>query len=140
MRAFLIGLIVLLLAASAHATGIHARLVRASNEASLTDERLTEIEPKLREQFGYKHYRQLGTDRARLKLDTMERLDLGEGFTLFVTLKGTDKGQHTVLLEWYSGKAVLVRATVKIGNHRHLFIKGPGVGAEMIALAVTVHE
>lgn len=140
MRALLTGTMVLLLAASAQAANLHARLLRASNEPGLVDTRLKDIEPRLREQFGYKFYRQLGVGRAKLKPDVMERLDLGEGFTLFVTMQGTEKSQHTLALEWYSGKAALVRTTVKIGNHRHLFIKGPGVGEEMIALAVTVHD
>jgi hypothetical protein len=122
------------------AATVHARLIRASNDRNGGDPQLADIEKPLRDKLGYKYYRQLGTQQAPLVADKLTRLDLGEGFVVFVTGKGEEKGQQVLDLEWYSGKAILLRSTVKIGPGKHLFVKGPDVGAESLALAVSIHE
>jgi hypothetical protein len=140
MRYFLLVLLGLSLVAGTEAANLHARLVRASNDRDGKDAQLADIEKPLREKLGYKFYRQLGSRQTAIVAGKMERLNLGEGFVVFVTGKGEEKDQQVLDLEWYSGKTLLLRSTVKIGVGRHLFVKGPDVGAESLALAVTVRE
>ena len=140
MRRLLTGLFVLALAAGAEAATVHARLIRASNERAGKDAQLADIEKPLRDKLGYQHYRQLGAQRAAIVTGQMTRLDLGEGFVVFVTGKGEEKGQPVLEIEWYSGKTPLLRSTIKIGVGKHLFVKGPDVGAETLALTITVRE
>ena len=140
MRALLIIGMALMLTASAPAAVVQARLIRASNDREGHDAQLKEIEPKLAKKFGYKFYHQLGGARAALPSGRMQRLDLGEGFVLFATAQGEAKKEHILDMEWYSGKALLVRSTVKIATDGHLFIKGPEVGNDWIVLAVSIHE
>ena len=47
---------------------------------------------------------------------------------------------HELEIEWTSGRASLVKSTIKISEGRDLFIKGPGVANDWILLALTVHE
>lgn len=133
-------LLSLLLLTTADAAQVQARLIRASNDEKLADERLKALQPKLQKKFGYPYYQQLGEKQAALKADTTDRLDLGEGFVVFVTPKSVDKKVHELDIEWTSGKASLVKSTVKISEGGHLFIKGPGVANDWIVLALTVHE
>jgi hypothetical protein len=135
-----IPLSLLLLVTTVDAAEVHARLIRASTDEKLADEHLQALQPKLKKQFGYEYYKQLGEKREALKAGTTDRLDLGEGFVVFVTPKTTEKRVHELDIEWTSGKASLVKSTVKISEGGHLFIKGPGVGNDWIMLALTVHE
>jgi hypothetical protein len=122
------------------AATIDARLIRASDDHEVNDSRLKQIEPKLKEKFGYKFYQQIGADQALLKQDTTNRLNLGEGFVLFVTPKSVTKKTHELDIEWTSGRASLVKSTVQISQGSHLFIKGPAVANDWIILALTVKE
>jgi len=49
------------------AASIEARLIRASNTDDKPDEQLSKLEPKLKKVFGYRHYKQLGIQKAPLK-------------------------------------------------------------------------
>jgi hypothetical protein len=130
----------LFLVTTAEAAQVQARLIRASNDEKLADDRLKALQPKLKKKFGYSSYQELGEKQAALKPDTTDRLDLGEGFVVFVTPKSVEKKVHELDIEWTSGKASLVKSTVKISEGGHLFIKGPGVANDWIVLALTVHE
>ena len=130
----------LLLAANANAAQVQARLVRASNDAKLDDERLKALHAKLQKKFGYDFYQQMGEKQEALVSDKTNRLDLGEGFVVFVTPKSVEKNVHELEFEWTSGKKSLVKSTVKIPEGRHLFVKGPGVANDWIVLVLTVHE
>jgi len=130
----------MLLVATANAAQVQARLIRASNDEKLADARLKSLRPELKKQFGYPYYQQLGEKKEPLKADTVNRLDLGEGFVVFVTPKTIDKKVHELEIEWTSGRASLVKSTVKISEGGHLFIKGPAVANDWIVLALTVHE
>jgi hypothetical protein len=135
--------LLLLLCGAANAANIEARLIRAGGQSAGADEKLADIAGKLKAQFGYEHYRQLGAQQRAMpvELDKPVKIDLGEGFTLFITpLKPAEKKAHTVRLEWYSGKAVLVNSTVKLAPGSHLLIKGPDVANSAIVLAVTLRE
>jgi hypothetical protein len=136
----LLAILLVGLVCSAQAASIEARLVRASNDQKATDPSLKGIEPKLRKKFGYKYYQQLGVQQEVLHEDKTYRLNLGEGFVLFVTPKSTVKKVHEMDLEWTSGRASLVKSTVKISEGSHLFIKGPGVADDWILLVVTVRK
>ena len=57
-----------------------------------------------------------------------------------VTPKAVEKKVHEIALEWTSGKASLVKSTVKIAQGTHLFIKGPEVGNDWIILSLSVKE
>lgn len=128
------------LAYGAQAASIEARLVRASNEKKAADPSLKDIEPKLKKRFGYEYYQQLGVQQETLRESKTYRLNLGEGFVVFVTPRSTVKKVHELDLEWTSGRASLVKSTVKISEGSHLFIKGPGVADDWILLVVTVHD
>lgn len=138
MRGLLTILLTMALTVAAQGASLHARLVRASDEHPGQDARLRDIAPQLEKKFGYKHYRQLGAHRVALVEGKMLRLDLREGFVLFVTLKGVEQHEHHLDLEWYSGKALLVRSTVKIADKGQLFIQGPAVGNDWIVLALNL--
>jgi hypothetical protein len=131
----------LFLAASVQAASIRAYLIRASNDTNkVTDVRLKEIETPLKARFGYQQYQLLGVQQEPLKADKVYRLNLGEGFVVFVTPKGVAQDRHELDLEWTSGKASLMKTTVKIKQNKYLFVKGPGVGNDWIVLAITVCE
>jgi hypothetical protein len=130
----------LLTAVAANAADVQARLIRASNDASLADERLKALQPQLKKKFGYSYYRQLGEKQEPLASGHTNRLDVGEGFVVFVTPKSKENKVHQLDVEWTSGKASLVKSTVRISSGGHLFIKGPGVGDDWIVLALSVHE
>jgi hypothetical protein len=130
----------LLLASVAGAATFQARLIRASNDPKMSDDQLKNIEPKLKKQFGYLYYRQLGVQREELKDKTTHRLDLGEGFVVFVAPKSVEKQTHELDIEWTSGKASLVKSTVKIPEGSHIFIKGPAVANDWILLSLSVRE
>jgi hypothetical protein len=133
-------LFLLLGVATAEATQVQARLIRASNDVKLADDRLQALQPQLKKKFGYPYYQQLGEKQEALKAGTTNRLNLGEGFVVFVTPKSQDKKANELEIEWTSGKASLVRSTVKIPNGGYLFIKGPGVANDWIVLALTVRD
>jgi 3-oxoacyl-ACP reductase-like protein len=133
-------LLLLAVNANAEATQVQARLIRASNDEKLADERLKSLHRQLKKQFGYPYYQQMGEKQEALKADTVSRLDLGEGFVVFVTPKTTVKKVRELDIEWTSGKASLVKSTVKISEGGYLFIKGPAVANDWIVLALTVHE
>ncbi len=133
-------LLFLFLATTSPAAEVQARLIRASNDEKLADARLQTLHPKLKKKFGYPYYQQMGEKQETLKSDVMNRLDLGEGFVVFVKPKSIDKEVHELEVEWTSGRASIVKSTVKIPEGRHLFIKGPGVANDWIVLALTVHD
>jgi hypothetical protein len=140
MRWLILTFTLLSLTAAASAAQVQARLIRASNDEKLADARLKSLHPQLKKQFGYPYYQQMGEKQEALKTDTVSRLDLGEGFVVFVTPKATDKKVHELEIEWTSGKASLVKSSVKISEGGYLFIKGPAVANDWIVLALTVHE
>ena len=140
MRWLSLILTVLLFTLTAQAAQVQARLIRATNDEKLADARLKALNPQLKKKFGYPYYEQMGEKQEALKVDATNRLDLGEGFVVFVTPKSIDKKVHELEVEWTSGKASLVKSTVKISEGGHLFIKGPGVANDWIVLALTVHE
>ncbi|HUJ09478.1 MAG TPA: hypothetical protein VL171_05575 [Verrucomicrobiae bacterium] len=135
----LLALLLVGLAFNTQAASIEARLVRGSNDTKAVDSKLQDLEPKLKKQFGYEYYQQLGVQKARLQENKTRRLNLGEGFVLFVTPKSIVEKVHELDLEWTSGRASLVKTTVRIPEGDYLFIKGPAVADDWILLVVTVH-
>jgi len=140
MRWVALSLIAVVAAVQTHAATIQTRLIRASDQTGVADPQLKELSAKLREQFGYQNYHQLGAQTGSLKNKTTQQLKLGEGFAVTVTPKAVEKKVHEIALEWTSGKASLVKSTVKIAQGTHLFIKGPEVGNDWIILSLSVKE
>lgn len=140
MRWLITTLTLALLSGSAHAGSIQARLIRATNEPVVQDERLTDIRRDLKKNFGYAHYQLLGNQRAPLEKDKCKRLNLGEGFVVFVRLKSCENKTHELVAEWTSGKVSLVKTTVKVPEKKSIFIRGPEVGKDWIVLSLTVQE
>jgi len=140
MRWPVIVLAALFLAGAARAADVQARLIRASLDGGATDTELADIQHKLKKVFGYDHYRQLGRKQAALAPATPQRLDLGEGFILFVREKGRDANTYELELEWYSGRTAISKAIAKLPPKTFVFIKGPEVGDDWIILALTVVE
>lgn len=120
------------------AVTVHAQLIRATNDAESSDPQLQPLLRELSRTFGYKFYHQIGSRRQTLSANQPHRLDLGEGFVLFVRLKDRVTQVPELELEWYSGKAKLTQTTASIPIGRRLFIKGPAVGRDWIILAVSV--
>ena len=140
MRWLTVSLLALLLVPATHATSLQARLIRATNDSAEADKRLQDIEKDLKKKFGYEHYLLIGNQPAALEAKAQQRLDLGEGFVVFVTPKSIDKNVHEMDLEWYSGRLSLVKTTVRIPARSSLFVKGPDVGKDWIVLALTIAE
>lgn len=139
MRALLVLLLVGLVC-SAQAASIEARLVLASNDKKAVDSSLKDVEAKLKKEFGYEYYQQLGVQKEVLREGKTYRLNLGEGFVVFVTPKSTTKKVHELDLEWTSGRASLLKSAFKISEGNHLFIRGPGVADDWILLVITIRE
>jgi len=133
-------ILLVVLSAPVHAASYKVLLIRASNENGATDESLKDIETKLKKVFGYNHYRPLGLQRMPAQINTRRRLDLGEGFVTFITTKGLKDNRYDVELEWFSGKLLISKQTLKLPENRYVFIKGPEVGADWIVLALTILE
>ena len=140
MRSVLVALLAIGLAGSAQAASIEARLIRASNETGKIDEPLKHIQPKLKKVFGYQSYQQIGVQKAPLQEKGALRLNLGEGIVLLVSPKSLEKKKCMLDLEMYSGKAVLVKSTVRIAQGADVLIKGPEVGSALLILSLGVTE
>ena len=128
------------LSASVQAASIEARLIRASNEADRPDEQLGKLEPKLKRVFGYQHYKQLCVRKAPLKEQGSLRLDLGEGIVIFVTPKAVEKKTRLMDFEMYSGRAALVKSTIRVPRGREMLIKGPEVGSTVLVVSFVMVE
>ena len=128
------------LSAGVQAASIEARLIRASNEEEKPDEQLTKLEPKLKKVFGYQHYQQLGIQKAPLKDKESLRLNLGEGIVVLITPKADEKKVRIMDFEMYSGRAALVKSTVRVRRDREMLIKGPEVGNTLLVVSFAVVE
>jgi hypothetical protein len=128
------------LCGSTHAASIEVRLIRASNEAEKSDQELSKLEPKLKKVFGYQQYRQLGIQKAELKDKETLRLNLGEGIVVFVTPAEVENKVHTLDFEMFSGRAALVKSTVRVPRGRAMLIKGPDVGDTLLVVSLVVVE
>ena len=140
MRWLIAVLLGVALSAGVQAASIEARLIRASNEDAKPDEQLTKLEPKLKKVFGYKHYLQLGIQKTPLKDKETLRLDLGEGIVILITPKAEEKKARVMDFEMYSGKAALVKSTVRAPRDREMLIKGPEVGDTLLVVSFVVVE
>jgi hypothetical protein len=139
MRWLVAALLVVVLSASVQAATIEVRLIRASNETDKPDEQLEKLEPKLKKVFGYRHYRQLGLQRGPFKENGQLRLDLGEGIVVFITPRASEKKGQMMDFEMYSGRAALVKSTVRVGRGE-LLVKGPDVGDTVLVVSLAVVE
>ncbi len=140
MRWLAAALLGCVLSASVRAASIEARLIRASNEIDKPDEQLGKLEPKLKKVFGYQHYKQLCIRKAPLKEQGSLRLDLGEGIVIFITPKTVEKKTRIVDFEMYSGRAALVKSTIRAPHDREMLIKGPEVGSTVLVVSFVVVE
>jgi hypothetical protein len=139
MRWLMAALLGVVLSASVQAASIEVRLIRASNEADKPDEQLAKLEPKLRKVFGYRHYQQLGVQQGPLKENGQLRLDLGEGIVIFITPRVAEKKGRMMDFEMYSGRAALVKSSVRVGRGE-LLVKGPDVGNTVLVVSLAVVE
>jgi cation diffusion facilitator CzcD-associated flavoprotein CzcO len=139
MRWLAAALLGVVLSASVQAATVEARLIRASNGTDKTEEQLTKLEPKLKKVFGYQHYQQLGLQRGPLKENSQLRLDLGEGIVILVTPRAAEKKGQMMDFEMYSGRAALVKSSVRVG-HGELLVKGPEVGNMLLVVSLAVVE
>lgn len=140
MRLLIAILALSLLGNCARAASVQARLIRATNDDVKQEGKLKDIEPELRKTFGYAHYQQLGAERASLDKEKCHRLNLGEGFVVFIRPKACENKTHEFEAEWTSGKVSLVKTTVKVPEKKSIFIRGPEVGKDWIVLSLTVQE
>jgi hypothetical protein len=138
MRMLLLIFCLVMAAPGAEAASLQARLIRATNDAEDTSEKLKDIRAELKKQFGYQYYQLLGERQAPLRDQTRHRLDLGQGFVLYVKQQSVQNNLHKLEAEWFSAKTLLVNVTVKIPANSSLLVKGPAVGNDWIVLALTV--
>ena len=129
-----------LVATTAPAASIQARLIRASENGGPTDPELEDIAAKLKRTFGYEHYSQLGRKQEPLEPGEKQRIDLGKGFTLFVKQKSAKDNRYELAVEWFGGRTLISKQTVRLSDQQYLFIKGPEVGKDWIILSLTVVE
>lgn len=139
MRWLVAALLGVVFTASVQAASIEVRLIRASNETDKPDEQLVALEPKLKKVFGYRHYRQLGLQRGMFKENGKLRLDLGEGIVVFITPRASEKKGQMMDFEMYSGRAALVKSTIRVG-HGELLVKGPDVGDTVLVISLAMVE
>jgi hypothetical protein len=131
----------LLLAGSAYAGAVEARLIRASNEKAAPDETVQDLTVKLKKVFGYQHYKQLGKEKKALQGTDVISLNIGEGFTLFCHPMSSTGKKHAMDVEMYSGKTLIVKQEkLSIAEKNVLFIRGPEVGSTVLIVALTVSE
>ncbi|MDW8343620.1 MAG: hypothetical protein RMM51_03925 [Verrucomicrobiae bacterium] len=125
----------------ASAEQLEVRLIRASHELKTTDDDLKPLLPTLKKLFGYEHYTRLGNHhQQKFPPAQRRRLDLGEGFTIFITVTNSDPRGADVEFEWYSGKAALVKSNVRLTPNSPLLVRGPEVGKDWIILALQLHR
>jgi hypothetical protein len=135
----LVGIVIfLLIGTSAQAASVQARLIRATNEPGARDERLQDIEPKLKRKFGYDNYQQLGVQKETLVEGKKLRLNLGEGFVVFVHVKPAEQRIHKLDVELFSGRASVMKTTVNLGEKCHLFAGPVRVGNDWLVLSLAV--
>ena len=127
------------MAVVADAASIRVRLIRATPDSTQSDQKLNDIEPQLKKQFGYPYYLLLGDQKTILD-SSNQRIDLGEGFVFFVKELSVADKIHKLEAVWTSGKAILVKTEVEIPVTKSIFIKGPEVGNDWIILSLTVVE
>jgi len=139
MRIWLTCLLTLIVANAAYSATVEARLIRGTHEAIPPDEYLRDIESKLKKQFGYPHYRQLGSGKSRLE-DKTQRLNLGEGFSVVVTPQGAKHLTRELHIELHAGKTVVAQMPVKLAPKGHLFVGPIRVGKDWLVLALRVVE
>lgn len=140
MRWLILALSLGLFATTVPAASIQARLIRASDDEKPSDPELSDIAKKLKRTFGYEHYQQLGRQQEGLQTDKKLRIDLGNGFVVFVKPKSIKDGRYDLAVEWYGGPALISKQSLKLSAHQYLFIKGPEVGKDWIILALSVVE
>jgi hypothetical protein len=141
MRALPIALLAGLLAVTANAATVQTRLIRATNTPVGTDKQLHDVEAQLSKQFGYKYHRQLGLGKGALpgKGQTL-RLDVGEGFTAFISPKAVEKQTHELAVELYSGRAAVAKLTVKLTPGGHVLAGPIAVGNDCLILDLSLRE
>jgi hypothetical protein len=140
MRWLVVALLGCVLCGNVHAASIEVRLIRASNETEKSDKELSKLEPKLKKVFGYQQYNQLGIQKSDLKDKHTLRLDLGEGIVVFVTPTAVEDKAHVLDFEMFSGRAALVKSTVRVPRGRAILIKGPDVGDTLLVVSLVVVE
>lgn len=141
MRSFVLLFLVWLAILPARAEQIEVQIIRASLALKTTDEDLKPLHPSLKKLFGYDHYTRLGqAHREKLPLGERKFFNLGEGFSLFITMTETNALGAQVEFDWYSGKAAIVKSSVRLAPNSPLLVRGPEVGQDWIILALILHR
>jgi hypothetical protein len=141
MRGVIVFLVCVLIAAKADAASIRARLIRASNESTVIDDKLSDIGPKLKKVFGYQGYQQIGEQKQVLQENGNLKMNLGEGFVVFVTPKSVAKEPYEVEVELTSGRTAILKPQIyKMVEKKPVLIRGPEVGSTLIIVALTVGD
>ncbi len=143
MRAFLIAILCLTMGVTVvSAQTIQARLIKATFEEQPANPNLHDIVEELKTRFGYPHYQLMGRETGKLKADKPVRIDLGQGFVVFVTDRtgASQSKRREVKVDWYSSKTLLVTFETKISPKGAILVKGPEVGKDWIVLALSLAD
>ena len=109
------------------AATIEAKLIYAANDSDEPDQHLLkELEPRLRHDFGYKHYRLLGEKSAEMKEGDNVMLDLGHQFQLSVKHKGAKKDFQILQIDLFHKKEWRLYFELSVKQKGEpIFVKGP---------------
>jgi hypothetical protein len=138
MRGLTLAVGLLLAGWTAQAAEIEVRLVRASNQSEAPDEKLKDLEPKLRKVFGFRRYEQIGLKQEKLSEEGRVSIYPGEGFTVFVQSMSLAPDRHQLEVELFSGKASVLKTTARFPENSTVFIRGPEIGSGLIIVVLTV--
>ena len=120
------------------AATIKAHLIRASNDRPPEDQRLKELDSKLRKVFGFAYYQELGYREQSFQDKPSAELNLGRGFVLYAKPRAIQDGVQEIEVEWYSGRVAISKQSLKLPARQFVFIKGPEIGKEWIVLALAL--
>jgi hypothetical protein len=111
-----IGLLIPLCAPAQNVVNLKAVMIYASNKPAPIDERLENIEFKLRKIFKFEHYLHYGEGSTALTLPGSGTITLGKGYALNVEASRSSGGKIRAKVTWRRGDQVLLRATQQVGR------------------------
>ena len=118
---------------------IEVKLIYATNtEDQPKEEALKDIEPRLKPDFGYKHYSLLGEKSVELNEGDEEKLDLGHQIEVSIKHKDTKKHFHVLGVNLYHHNKWLFFIEVSVQQKsKPIFIKGPFTKDGLVIIALT---
>lgn len=106
---------------------------------------LAQIEPTLKELFGYNQFEVIGQSRKTLKTGQEDWLASSKHFALHVDAQGPREGGYVVNLKLVQREntdppteRLILETATKLSKHSPLVIKGPQIGSGQLLLVLVV--